>query len=190
MKKWTDAVSMKMQEEVCNFYMTGDVSAADPSAAAKSVKTQEPLRYMENNVAMAYMLFRKETGVHISFSKFAAMRSRGMKTASKNKLRACCCEYCSNIELKCNAINGFLHGNGKQHLLFGSKFDIASTTLCSKQETEFHMKKCLDQKCRECGVHCHRHHLQEALTTLQTGSLQGRYGSRRRKPYRIVVGRM
>lgn len=162
-KQRKDALSEETKEKIQRYYTRGDVSSVDPSSAAVSVKTQEPTRYMEKTVAEAYTQFREETGVQISFSKFAAMRPNHMKAASKNKLRMCCCEYCSNVELKVQAINVFLKANGRQHLVLGSKYDVASATLCDKQESGFHAKTCIDRKCRDCGVHRLRQQLQEVL---------------------------
>ena len=105
--------------------------------------------------------FRKETGKTISFSKFSSLRP---KTVQHNKLRACKCEYCSNVQLKVEAINKMLCRYGNQNKLLGSKFQVAGRTCCQAHpRRHLHSKRCIDRKCDDCGVSAVRSHLQETL---------------------------
>ena len=150
------------KKEIQDFFERGDISRTDPGQRNVSTKGL-PKRFMEKTILESYKQFKTENdSIQISFSKFAKLRPKSVKTVKHNKLRACVCEYCANIELKIVAVNSFLAKKDLRHLSIGpSKYDLAKMTTCRKAISD--SRACLLRTCNNCGVSAVRNQLQPTL---------------------------
>ncbi|KAK7099806.1 uncharacterized protein [Littorina saxatilis] len=156
-----DRLSESTQKSVQEFFERGDVSRTDPGVTSVSAKGTSK-RFMEKTLLETYKEFKDDhSDARISFSRFAKCRPKHIKTVKHNKLRACCCEYCANVDLKIAAVNSFLAKKDQRQLFLGpSKYDLANITICN---AAVNVKKCIDRKCRQCGVAAVRERLQPVL---------------------------
>ena len=67
---------------------------------------------------------------------------------TNNIFNNCLCEYCTNVELKVEAINKV--GRGK---LLKSRYDLLNKTMCQEGNYHpFHARDCIERRCENCGV--------------------------------------
>ena len=137
-KKRCDALSEEQQNAVEDFYQRGDISRDDPSQAAVSVRTGKSKRFLEKTLKEAHDQYQSEQrdGRKISFSKFCKLRPKSTKTVQHNKLQACCCEYCANLQFKLEAVSSFVTRKGNGGLSLGSKQSDLDMTLCPKKPND------------------------------------------------------
>ncbi|XP_069141742.1 uncharacterized protein [Argopecten irradians] len=150
-KRRNDAMPTKTTETVENFYDRTDLVRTLPqNATKKGVK-----KILECSLLTMYEEFKKDhPHVKISYSKFVAMKPQNVMPMSKNKLMACLCEYCVNVELKIEAMNTLKKqkaartGDQEEEVPFPSnKFDLSKLTTC-----DIETKACIDRTCQDCGT--------------------------------------
>lgn len=76
-------------------------------------KTKMQKRYLLGNLRETYCLFKEETSIELSFSKFCDLRPKNILTFSKTPLEACCCLQHKNFINICNALAPHISGLDK-----------------------------------------------------------------------------
>lgn len=162
-----DALSQDVTEKVHAFYTRGDISKTDPTTKTVSKKTLQPTRYMEMSLGHAHKQFLEENPdiKNVSISKFSSMRPAATKVMKCTRLNTCCCEYCSNVDLKLRCINHFCAKTHMPRLGLGHKYEVSNLTLCGRDENGQNKRDCLDRLCPECGTSAVRQQLEPLLSS-------------------------
>jgi hypothetical protein len=102
---------------------------------------------MTKTVKQAHELYlQQNTSRKMSLSAFRKLRPKTVLTANKTQLPQCLCEYCTNIELKLNALKRM--GVGKQ---YKNVYDVHIDSLYPKVGKHYDIN-CIDRKCENCGT--------------------------------------
>ena len=101
----------------------------------------------------SYDTFREEyPDFKVSKTKFRQMRPMDVQPSYRNKKRKYLCEYCTNIDLKLEALSRYAASHRLQDICVKDRYEMSRLTLCPKGQTGEHKKACLDRKCDECGT--------------------------------------
>ncbi|KAK7090626.1 uncharacterized protein [Littorina saxatilis] len=165
-KKRKDAVPAHVVEKIQTIYEREDISRDDPCQKSVSARTGNSTRYMEKTLQESYDQYITEcnpdTEKQVSFSKFAKLKPKDVKTTQHNKLKTCKCEHCEKVRLLLMGINNFLIKKNQRGLTLANKRAALDLTLCPKQG-EFHNIACVERTCEHCGVRKLRDHLSTTL---------------------------
>ena len=91
------------------------------------------------------------------------MRPIDVQPSYRNKKRNCLCEYCTNIDLKLEALSRYAASHRLQDICVKDRYEVSRLTHCPKGQTGEYKKACLDRKCDECGTSTIQDRLQPLL---------------------------
>ncbi|XP_038055189.1 uncharacterized protein LOC119727393 [Patiria miniata] len=148
---------------VHKFYQENSAEVADKKAVSK--KKLLKTRILQRPIATLFNEFKKTfPDIQIGKSSFFKLRPKHIKSSTTNKLRGCLCEYCTNFNLKLQAVNNLCTAYSKQACRIHDMFTASDMTLCPKQPGKrFHELKCIDRRCNKCGVQAVSQHLHPLL---------------------------
>ena len=144
------SLSLQTLTLVKEFYQSRSYTLPDKRYVSK--RTGKPTSLLDRSLTSLYKQFNEaHPQVCISFSKFCQMRPRHIKTMGKAKLAGCLCEYCANLKLKLDTIN--THLAMKQSPTVTDLYALSNSTLCEKgPSSKYHLPRCVQRECRDCGV--------------------------------------
>ncbi|XP_072179230.1 uncharacterized protein [Diadema setosum] len=144
-------ISDAIIKKVHSFYEENATVLPDKKLISK--KTLKPVGFLTLPLQKLHAKFLKmHPNTCLGFSKFSSLRPSHIKLRGAMKYRACLCEYCTNVQLKLDALK---HIALKNHLVspFQDVHSFVDVTMCPKPTgMKHHNLECTNRKCKECGV--------------------------------------
>ena len=141
-------LNQNAERQVKNFFD----SISTPVPDRKSVKRKEPegRNFLDCPLKSIYTDY-KETGGSLGFSTFAKKVPSNIQTCTKQPWNSCLCEYCTNVD--------FANRVDIPDCKFNDRYHAVNTSLCDKDGSPFHDKKC---------ENCNKDHLVAHLAPILT----------------------
>lgn len=154
------SLSEHTKQLVEKFYEEAAIELPDKKFISK--KTLKKTGFLQEPVATVYRNFKKKhPNVTIGSSSFYAIRPKHIKLASAIKYRGCLCEYCTNVDLKIDAINHVAHANNMKSKFHGV-YHLSKMTMCDKTGSQKYNKRaCILRECSKCGTSIIQKHMSD-----------------------------
>ena len=121
----TDELTGKVEE----FY--NGVSYIIPNTKPLSKKTHQPNKFFDLTAEKIYHAFKAESpGIKFSRSTFIKLRPKHVEKSATNKLRQCCCEYCTNMEPNIKIFYHVAQSKNLQNCKIRDKYRLSDIKLC------------------------------------------------------------